>query len=63
MTLITQGLADELVHIVAPRILGDDDAPAAYSGRSGVDMAQALDFRIAGVEPSGTDIILTLRRE
>lgn len=61
MALIEQGLADELVHFVAPRILGDESAPAAYSGRGAVSMAQALDFRIADLEPVGTDLMLTLR--
>ncbi|MEZ7198759.1 bifunctional diaminohydroxyphosphoribosylaminopyrimidine deaminase/5-amino-6-(5-phosphoribosylamino)uracil reductase RibD [Pseudodesulfovibrio karagichevae] len=61
MALIAQGLADELVHFVAPRILGDETAPAAYSGREAVSMAQALDFRIADCEPVGTDLMLTLR--
>ncbi|XXJ21071.1 bifunctional diaminohydroxyphosphoribosylaminopyrimidine deaminase/5-amino-6-(5-phosphoribosylamino)uracil reductase RibD [Desulfovibrio caledoniensis] len=61
MTLIQQGLADEIVHFVAPRILGDEDAPAAYSGRQAPSMAQALDFRIADLEPVGTDLMLTLR--
>ncbi|EGB14883.1 riboflavin biosynthesis protein RibD [Pseudodesulfovibrio mercurii] len=62
LALIEQGLADELVHFVAPRILGDDAAPSAYSGRDNVPMAEALDFRIADFEPVGTDIMLTLRR-
>ena len=62
LALIEQGLADELVHFVTPRILGDESAPAAYSGREAVSMAQALDFRIAGFEPVGTDLMLTLRR-
>ncbi|OIQ49317.1 Riboflavin biosynthesis protein RibD [Pseudodesulfovibrio hydrargyri] len=61
MALIEQGLADEIVHFVAPRILGDDEAPAAYSGREAPSMAQALDFRIADLEPVGTDLMLTLR--
>jgi diaminohydroxyphosphoribosylaminopyrimidine deaminase/5-amino-6-(5-phosphoribosylamino)uracil reductase len=61
MTLIEQGLADEIIHFVVPRILGDDDAPAAYSGREAPSMAQALDFRIADLESVGTDLMLTLR--
>ncbi|MGE4423766.1 MAG: bifunctional diaminohydroxyphosphoribosylaminopyrimidine deaminase/5-amino-6-(5-phosphoribosylamino)uracil reductase RibD [Pseudodesulfovibrio sp.] len=61
MALIEQGLADELIHFVAPRILGDESAPAAYSGREAASMAQALDFRIADMEPVGADLMLTLR--
>lgn len=60
MSLVGQGLADELVHFVAPRILGDDSAPSAYAGRKGVSMAQAVDFRISAVEPCGCDIMLTM---
>ncbi len=61
LAIIEQGLADEVIHFVAPRILGDDCAPAAYSGREAPTMGQALDFRIAECEPVGTDLMLTLR--
>lgn len=61
MQLIGQGLGDEIVHFVAPRILGDEGAPSAYSGRQDVTMAQALDYRIIDMQPSGSDIMLTLR--
>lgn len=60
MSLIEQGLADEVVHFLAPRILGDNAAPSAYSGRGGVTMADARDFRIARTERTGDDIMLTL---
>ncbi|BCS89678.1 bifunctional diaminohydroxyphosphoribosylaminopyrimidine deaminase/5-amino-6-(5-phosphoribosylamino)uracil reductase RibD [Pseudodesulfovibrio sediminis] len=63
MALIEQGLVDELVHFVTPRILGDETAPAAYSGRSNVTMADTCDFRIAQVESTGVDIMLTLRKK
>jgi diaminohydroxyphosphoribosylaminopyrimidine deaminase/5-amino-6-(5-phosphoribosylamino)uracil reductase len=61
MNLVAQGLADELVHFVSPRILGDNSAPAAYSGRCDVPMAEAVNFRIIRMEPTGSDIMLTLR--
>ncbi|NDV18852.1 bifunctional diaminohydroxyphosphoribosylaminopyrimidine deaminase/5-amino-6-(5-phosphoribosylamino)uracil reductase RibD [Pseudodesulfovibrio sp. JC047] len=61
MTLIEQGLADELIHFVTPRILGDNLAPAAYSGRASVSMADAVNFRIINTEMTGTDIMLTMR--
>ncbi|WP_250645517.1 bifunctional diaminohydroxyphosphoribosylaminopyrimidine deaminase/5-amino-6-(5-phosphoribosylamino)uracil reductase RibD [Salidesulfovibrio onnuriiensis] len=60
MALAEQRLADELVHFVAPRMLGDASAPAAYSGRGNVTMAETLDWRIAGVERTGADVMLTL---
>jgi diaminohydroxyphosphoribosylaminopyrimidine deaminase/5-amino-6-(5-phosphoribosylamino)uracil reductase len=61
MHLVAQGLADEIIHFVTPRILGDDAAPAAYSGRTDVLMANTVDLRISSMEPTGTDIMLTMR--
>ncbi len=61
MNLIDAGLVDELVHFITPRILGDDAAPAAYYGRHEVSMAETVDFRIIRMEPTGSDIMLTLR--
>ncbi len=56
-----QGIADEVIHFVAPRILGDNLAPAAYSGRQDVTMDKTLDLRIIRMEQSGTDVMLTMR--
>lgn len=61
MQMVRQGLADEIVHFVTPRILGDDEAPSAYSGRSAVSMCDTFDFRILKTEPTGTDIMITMR--
>ncbi|MDC0336219.1 bifunctional diaminohydroxyphosphoribosylaminopyrimidine deaminase/5-amino-6-(5-phosphoribosylamino)uracil reductase RibD [Pseudodesulfovibrio sp.] len=61
MHLVEQGLADELVHFVAPRILGDDHAPAAYAGRRETPMALAFNFRIISMAQTGTDIMVTMR--
>lgn len=60
MALIEQGLADELVHFVTPRILGDNAAPSAYSGRDSVTMTDTYNFRIARMGQTGDDIMLTL---
>ncbi|WP_264983791.1 bifunctional diaminohydroxyphosphoribosylaminopyrimidine deaminase/5-amino-6-(5-phosphoribosylamino)uracil reductase RibD [Pseudodesulfovibrio portus] len=60
MSLIEQGLADEVVHFLTPRILGDNTAPSAYSGRDNVTMADTRDFRITRTERLGADIMLTL---
>lgn len=60
MRLVEQGLADELVQFVAPRILGDNTAPSAFSGKSGVSMGQCSAMRIIRSELSGTDVMLTL---
>ncbi len=61
MQLVQQGLADEIIHFVTPRILGDDQAPAAYSGRTELSMADTIDLRIVKTEATGTDIMLTMR--
>jgi diaminohydroxyphosphoribosylaminopyrimidine deaminase/5-amino-6-(5-phosphoribosylamino)uracil reductase len=61
MQCVSQGLADEIVHFVAPRILGDEHAPSAYAGRNGTTMDQALNYRIIDIAPSGDDVMLTLR--
>ena len=63
MQCAAQGLADEVVHFVTPRILGDDQAPAAYSGRGTATMAESLGLRIIKAEQVGTDMMLTLRGE
>jgi len=61
MNMVAQGLADEIVHFITPRILGDAAAPAAYSGRSDVTMSEAVNYRIIRMEPTGSDIMLTMR--
>jgi len=58
---VDQGLVDELVHFVTPRILGDDQAPASFSGREEVSMKDTFDFRIIKTEATGTDMMLTMR--
>jgi len=61
MHCIDQGLADEIIHFTVPRILGDNEAPSAYSGRKPVSMTDTANFRIISIEPTGTDIMLTMR--
>lgn len=61
MECVKQGLADEVVHFVTPRILGDDEAPAAYSGREAVPMSKAFNYRIIKTEQTGTDIMMVMR--
>ncbi|CCH48866.1 Riboflavin biosynthesis protein RibD [Pseudodesulfovibrio piezophilus C1TLV30] len=60
MECISQGLADKLIHFVTPRILGDDLAPSAYSGRQNVSMAETVNYRITQTETSGQDVVLTM---
>ncbi|WP_196772785.1 bifunctional diaminohydroxyphosphoribosylaminopyrimidine deaminase/5-amino-6-(5-phosphoribosylamino)uracil reductase RibD [Pseudodesulfovibrio alkaliphilus] len=61
MQCVDQGLADEIVHFVAPRILGDESAPSAYAGHGERSMAEAANFRIIDTRRSGDDIMITLR--
>lgn len=61
LSMVEQGLADELVVFLAPRVLGDEQGKANFSSRGAVDMAQAMDLRLSGCEPSGRDLRLTYR--
>lgn len=60
MTLVLQGLADEMDYFLAPRVLGDATARSAFSGRTGMRMADAVDYRIARIRHVGRDLRLTL---
>lgn len=62
MQCAAQGLVDEVIHFVTPRILGDDMAPAAYSGREETPMQDTMDLRIIRAEQVGTDLMLTMRQ-
>ena len=61
MHLLGQGLADEIRIFLAPRVLGDAAAPAAFAGRTVSSMTQALALRFAEVFPSGHDMECVLR--
>jgi diaminohydroxyphosphoribosylaminopyrimidine deaminase/5-amino-6-(5-phosphoribosylamino)uracil reductase len=61
MECISQGLGDEIVHFMAPRILGDEHAPSVYAGRNGLTMAEAINYRIIDMQASGCDVMLTMR--
>ncbi|MDD4951059.1 MAG: bifunctional diaminohydroxyphosphoribosylaminopyrimidine deaminase/5-amino-6-(5-phosphoribosylamino)uracil reductase RibD [Desulfovibrionaceae bacterium] len=61
MSLADQGLVDEFVLYLSPRVLGRDDARPLFSGGRAMSMDQALGFRIGLVEPMGQDLKLTLR--
>lgn len=61
MSLALQEACDELKVFLAPRVLGDERAPAAFLGRSVDSMAEALEWRVLRSEPSGRDLEITLR--
>ncbi len=63
MSLATQGLMDELVYVLAPKILGDATGVPVFSGADAERMDQALKLRLAGLEQSGQDLMLTYRPE
>jgi diaminohydroxyphosphoribosylaminopyrimidine deaminase/5-amino-6-(5-phosphoribosylamino)uracil reductase len=61
MSLLQQRLADEIVIYLAPRVLGDDKAPAVFSGREVPSLAGTVNLRLADVRASGADVRLTYK--
>ncbi|SOB59569.1 Riboflavin biosynthesis protein RibD [Pseudodesulfovibrio profundus] len=61
MQCVESGLAQELVQFIAPRILGDDQAPSAFSGRENISMSQTRNFRIIKTQRSGPDMMMVMR--
>ena len=61
MSLCEQGLADEIIYFLAPRILGDEKGRSAFSGRSVDAMREALAYRIVDYRRIGRDLRITLR--
>lgn len=60
-SLLAAGLADELLIIVSPRVLGDAAAPASFQGRRTATMADALSLRLTGIRQIPPDLLLTFR--
>jgi diaminohydroxyphosphoribosylaminopyrimidine deaminase/5-amino-6-(5-phosphoribosylamino)uracil reductase len=54
-----RGLVDKVHAIVAPMIIGAEDAPAAVAGRGAYRMADALRLRDITVDRLGDDIVVT----
>ena len=59
--LMRQGLADELHLYLAPRILGDERSPSAFSGREVADIREAWQWRFCRCDSFGNDMRLLLR--
>ncbi|MCF8103950.1 MAG: bifunctional diaminohydroxyphosphoribosylaminopyrimidine deaminase/5-amino-6-(5-phosphoribosylamino)uracil reductase RibD [Desulfohalobiaceae bacterium] len=59
-SLLEQELVDEFHLFLAPKILGDEQGIPSVSGRSPLQMSEAIDFRLAGQEQIGPDLWLTL---
>jgi len=53
------GLVDKVHVIIAPMIIGAEDAPAAVAGQGAYRMADALRLRDVAVERLGDDILVT----
>ena len=60
--LIEQNLADKIYQFIAPKIIGDNEAKSAYSGRHVEKLDLARDFEIKSIEKLDTDILLTMKK-
>jgi diaminohydroxyphosphoribosylaminopyrimidine deaminase/5-amino-6-(5-phosphoribosylamino)uracil reductase len=54
-----RGLVDKVHAVIAPMVIGAEDAPAAVAGRGAYRMADALHLRDITVERLGDDILVT----
>jgi diaminohydroxyphosphoribosylaminopyrimidine deaminase / 5-amino-6-(5-phosphoribosylamino)uracil reductase len=61
MGLLCAGLVDEFHLYMAPKVLGDETAPALFSGQGPCTLDKSLPLRITDTQPCGEDIRLTLR--
>lgn len=61
LSLCRQGLVDEFVLYLAPRVLGDDKGKSLFAGEAVQSMEQALPFRLAHTTSSGEDLKLTYK--
>ncbi|NCC24905.1 MAG: bifunctional diaminohydroxyphosphoribosylaminopyrimidine deaminase/5-amino-6-(5-phosphoribosylamino)uracil reductase RibD [Deltaproteobacteria bacterium] len=59
-SLADQGLVDELWYFLAMKILGDDGAVAAFSGRTALGLDQAVGFCRTRLETLGDDLLIRL---
>jgi diaminohydroxyphosphoribosylaminopyrimidine deaminase/5-amino-6-(5-phosphoribosylamino)uracil reductase len=61
LSLCRQGLVDEFVLYLAPRVLGDDKGKSLFAGEAVQSMDQALPFRLAHAVSCGEDLKLTYK--
>jgi diaminohydroxyphosphoribosylaminopyrimidine deaminase / 5-amino-6-(5-phosphoribosylamino)uracil reductase len=59
--LLSQGLADQLIAFVAPKVLGDPNALGAAIGTTKESIAQATPLSLRSVEQLGEDVLLDYR--
>lgn len=60
LALLRQGLADEFLLFMAPKIIGDMEARPLFDGMAPEHMDEALKLRIAGTDRSGVDLCVRL---
>jgi len=61
LSLCRQGLMDEFVLYLAPRVLGDREGKSLFAGDAVQSMDQALPFRLAHTVSCGEDLKLTYK--
>lgn len=60
-SLLEQGMADELLLFLAPKVLGDTNAAPVLSGRAPLHMDEALPLRYTDIRPVGQDLLITCK--
>ena len=60
MSLLRQGLADEINMYQAMKVLGDNQGKACFSGRTVTSMKEAVPLRLGEATPCGDDLFLRL---
>ncbi|AGW13691.1 bifunctional diaminohydroxyphosphoribosylaminopyrimidine deaminase/5-amino-6-(5-phosphoribosylamino)uracil reductase RibD [Megalodesulfovibrio gigas] len=60
-SLLEQGMADELLLFLAPKVLGDANAAPVLSGRAPQHMDEALALRYTDIRPVGPDLLITCK--
>lgn len=61
LALLSEGLAQELVLHMAPKILGDNEATPLFDGRSPLNMNEAMQMRFLEAQILGDDLLVTMR--
>ncbi len=61
LSLLEAGLVDEFHLYLAPMVLGDNEAKALFTGRSPINIEDALNMRISEMSRAGKDARLILR--
>lgn len=59
--LIEQNLVDKIYQFVAPKIVGDNSAKSAYSGRDIEEISASKNYTIQSVEMYEPDVLITLK--